>query len=189
MNSRKCSDCLLFTTRMIVLFTLVLSQLGMKFTQASASNENVSDVQQNPASSLLDKCFGDQGVQSYQELTGKINFVGTDGFHPIQLPVASLGAATPEGAARGYLSECGSLFGLKDPAAELDVRRQYQTGDGRSVVRFQQNYQGIPVFGGELIVQLNSGNEIILVNGNILPEIQLPTQPAIDPAIAQQKAL
>ena len=34
-------------------------------------------------------------------------------------------SATPEQAARNYLSDCGSLFGIKDQAAELNLLRKY----------------------------------------------------------------
>jgi Zn-dependent metalloprotease len=143
----------------------------------------------DPAEFLADQCLDPHGQVTFQALTGKINFVGTSPNQPIQQPIESLRSATPEEAARGYLSTCGSLFGLSNQADELIVKRQNKVEDGRSVFRFQQTYQGIPVFGGELVVQLNAANDILMVNGGMLPDIKLDTQAGIDAATAQQAAL
>jgi bacillolysin len=65
---------------------------------------------------------------------------------------------------------------------------------GRTFVRYQQVYNStgspaIPVMGGELIVQLNAGKDVLSVNGEILPEIKISPIPSVDIATAQQYAL
>ena len=68
---------------------------------------------------------------------------------------------------RGYLSEVAICL-LTDQTNDLS-NRQRVTEDGRIVVRFQQHFQGIPVFGGELD-GFGAGNNI-LVNGSLLPRV------------------
>ncbi len=137
----------------------------------------------------INLCLAAEENASYHPLTGNVSFAAASPQKPIRNPVEGLQSASPEEAARGYLSECGSLFGLSNQANDLVVNRQRMTEDGRNVVRFQQNYQGIPVIGGELLMQLTSANDVILVNGNVLPRVKLDTQPSVDPAAAQQAAL
>ncbi len=51
---------------------------------------------------------------------------------------------------------------------------------GRAFVRFQQQYAGVPVLGGELIVQLDGQRNTLSANGEILPDIQLDSAPRLD---------
>lgn len=46
-------------------------------------------------------------------------------------------------------------------------------------VRYQQTYQRVPVFGGELIVHLNSDGDVRVVNGRVVPEIDLDPTPRL----------
>jgi hypothetical protein len=46
-----------------------------------------------------------QARSAYDSQTGKINFIGTESGRPIQPPGTLSISATPERAARGYLSE------------------------------------------------------------------------------------
>ena len=126
---------------------------------------------------------------SYHAETGKVRFIGTDLTHPMPQPVALAVEATAEEAARQFLGAYGSVFGLTDQAQELTVERAKATDDGNSVVRFQQVYQGIPVVGGELIVQMNAQKQVLSVSGEVLPEINLDVTPRMDVETARQRAL
>jgi Zn-dependent metalloprotease len=67
--------------------------------------------------------------------------------------------------------------------------RAKQADRGRSFVRFQQVHSGIPVFGGELIVQTDSFGNIISAQGKILPDIRIDMSPAIGSEIAREEAI
>ena len=71
----------------------------------------------------------------------------------------------------------------------MTVERAKATEDGRSVVRFQQVYQGIPVVGGELIVQMNAQKQVLSVSGEVLPEINLDVTPRLDVETARSSAI
>jgi Zn-dependent metalloprotease len=122
-------------------------------------------------------------------MTGMVRFIGTDFFDAIPQSVIPGDKGTPEEVTRGFLSAYGSLFGIKDQARELKVMRTKTANRGRSFVRFQQVYSGIPILGGELIVQLDSFNNVVSANGEILPGIDVDTSPLVSPAEAQEKAL
>jgi len=98
-------------------------------------------------------------------------------------------SASPEAAARAYLSTCGSLFGLQDQAHELTVKSETNADRGRSFLHFQQVYRGIPVIGGELVVQIDKDKNIVSVNGEILPGLEMNVIPTISPEAARQRAL
>ncbi|HSJ52626.1 MAG TPA: M4 family metallopeptidase, partial [Anaerolineae bacterium] len=130
-----------------------------------------------------------EGLQiSYHTQTGKVQYIGTDLDHPIALPAkAKLGS--PEQAARQFLVQYGPLFGLRDQEQELEVMRTQTRDRGRTFVRFQQVHQGVPVFGGELIVQLDEGKNVLSVGGEILPALDLEPSPRISADEAQARAL
>ena len=59
---------------------------------------------------------------------------------------------------------------------------------GMTHVRFNQFYQGIPVFGAQVVVHMN-GEGIVGVNGDFVPQISLGTIPYVTAAVAEETAL
>jgi bacillolysin len=121
--------------------------------------------------------------------TGKTSFIGTDLDHPIPINQGFGGQADAETAARLFLTDYGSLFGLQDQASELSFMKQNDLPEGRSAVRFQQIYQHIPVLGAEVIVNLNADQNGLSVGGEILPDIQIEVNPTISSDTALRTAL
>jgi len=141
---------------------------------------------------LRAQCLNEGGARSesaYHPQTGAVRFVGTDIDNPIPQPAGLPASASSNDAARGYLSVCGPLFGLKDQAKELEVKRESAIDERRSLVRFQQVYQGIPVMAGELNVQVSDSKDIISVNGEVLPDVSVDTIPMVDSLSAKDTAL
>jgi Zn-dependent metalloprotease len=126
---------------------------------------------------------------SYHSETGKVRFVGTEPGKPIPRLGALARGVTPEAAARGFLAAYGDQFGLRNQDRELTVMRERAASRGRSVVRFQQVYQSVPVIAGELIVQLDAENNVVSANGEILPDVALDVVPEIDAETARLAAL
>jgi Zn-dependent metalloprotease len=131
---------------------------------------------------------GDALRIAYHAETGKVRFIGTDNDHPLRQPAALAPGATSEQAARQFLGAYGSLFGLSDQAQELKVMRA-EVEKGAAFVRFQQTYQGIPVLGGELIVNLDRNQNVRSVNGELLPDLKLNVTPRLSAAAARDRAL
>jgi len=168
----------------LIAYAKTSSTLAATPTPTSASEPVPQDLV------LPSQSFAEEELRiSYHAQTGKVRFLGAKEGHSIQQPLGSLATVSPEEAARGFMSVFGSLFGLADPAQELILEREKIVERSRSVVRFQQQYQNIPVFAGELIVQLDSANNILSVSGEVLPDITLNTTPTVDASFAQEVAL
>jgi Zn-dependent metalloprotease len=172
----------------ILVFLVIISMLALG-NRSSATAMDSSAGTKSPQGQDINKCFGDQSQPSYNVMTGKVRFAGSTAASPLLKSAQDLRFASAEDVARRYLSDCGSFFGVNDQAAELTLISQKATNDGRSVARFQQNFKGVPVFGAQLLVQVSSGNDVVLVNGDLLPASKLNIKAGIDAAAAKQTAL
>lgn len=121
--------------------------------------------------------------------TGKVRFIGTTKEDAIGRPAGLAANASPEAAARAHLTRYGKLFGIEDQAQELRAEVAREAGNGRSLVRFQQEYKGVPVLGGELNVQVDDANELLVATGEVLPNISLDAEPGVSAQEARQTAL
>ena len=123
-------------------------------------------------------------------VTGAVRFLGGDPGQPLGRQVQAGRTVTPEVAAQEFLAVCGSLFGASGLESDLSVAKTRALPDRRSVVRLQQRHQGIPVFGGELIVNLNADQTVLSVSGELLPSpLVSSTIPAVTAAVAADQAL
>jgi len=127
---------------------------------------------------------------SYHSRTGKVRFIGADAAHPISSS-RSLSSVPrdPVEAALDFLREYGYLFGLDNPDEQLALLLQEVADGGRSVVRFQQMHDGVPVLGGELNMQLGALWQVLEANGEIAPNLALSATPAVTPEAARDQAL
>ncbi|MDU0460265.1 MAG: hypothetical protein RW306_16175 [Geobacteraceae bacterium] len=121
--------------------------------------------------------------------TGRLKFLGFEqGYQIAGSPVMRKDvAAGSEGAAAAFLERYATLFGVDDPGRDLAVKKTV-TDKGRSFIRYQQHYQGLPVIGGELIVHLYN-NAIVTASGKTSRVSALETVPAIPPGQASVTAL
>lgn len=146
------------------------------------------------AAALQKACLpAEQTSVSSHVQTGKIRFVGTQpdaAISPVPGPLVLAPTATAEDVARAYLSRCGPLFGLRDQASELTTVSQRAVNDGRTVIRFQQMHRGVPVVAGDMLVHVNRDQNITVIAGEVLPDLDVDVSaPAIDQAMAQRIAV
>ncbi len=123
--------------------------------------------------------------------TGKVSFITPESGEVLSASQA-LGANLVKRSsdpAMALAERFAPEFGVKNPKQDLTTMRSNETDDGRVTVRYQQNYQGIPVMGGELIVNTNEDGDLYSMNGEVSPNLSLQTQPEIDPAQASDTAL
>src|SRR5918993_3302284 len=87
--------------------------------------------------------------------TGKVSFLGPE--RGRVLPAAdALGKAIHlQDPAMALAKRFGPEFGLTSPERDLKEMKINRPGNGRLTVRYQQTYEGIPVLGGELVVNTN----------------------------------
>lgn len=96
----------------------------------------------------------------------------------------------PVAIARGFLNQNRAMFKLTSATDELKLlRNELDLQLHYSHVRLDQVYQGIPVYGRQLVVHLDPQNQIVAVTGQFAPDINIATQPHITQAEAEQVAL
>lgn len=162
---------------------------GTGAVRAGFAGVAASDPQGASLLADLQRTTNGQAQIAYHAETGKVRFVGTDQQHPVAPPSLLPANASPEQTARTYLTTYSALFGIRDQARELNVMHT-QTGEhGRNLVRFQQMYRGVPIIGGELIVQSDQRGNMLSMNGEVLPDLQLNIAPTISALSAQQTAI
>ncbi len=92
---------------------------------------------------------------------------------------------TSEISARYFLAENASLFKMKGELDELGLVRSYGSPLGQHFV-FEQQYQGVQVYGAQTAVHFNRAGRIVAVNNTYQPGIELAT---VDPAVSLEDAL
>ena len=133
---------------------------------------------------------GADGIQrQVNTQTGKLSFLGPEDGQALSAARALGTSARPQDPAMALVKRFGPEFGLQNPERDLSEMKHKQAEDGRLTVRYQQNYEGIPVMGGELIVNTNERGDLYSINGEVSSAFSLPTQPTIDPEQARQTAL
>ncbi len=123
--------------------------------------------------------------------TGKVSFIAPESGEVLSASQA-LGANLVERSsnpAMALAERFAPEFGVNNPKQDLTSMRSTETDDGRVTVRYQQNYQGIPVMGGELIVNTNEAGDLYSMNGEVSQNLSLQTQPTIEPGQASDTAL
>ena len=126
---------------------------------------------------------------AYHRETGEVRYLTTLRGHPVPRPARIEADAKPAVAARAFLADHGSLFGIDSQARELRTERTRVEAHGRSFVRFQQVHEGVPVMGGQLVVQLDGQGNTVATTGEVLPDLTLDVDPAVAAQTAQQRAL
>ncbi|MEX2143112.1 MAG: M4 family metallopeptidase [Anaerolineales bacterium] len=181
------------TAKQLVSILFILSLLVAQFpASAQGSLPAVADSSQLVSPEVLEAAFRlqDEGVRiSFHAQTGLVSFLAAqEGLSIQRLPSMSAGDS-PEGLGRGYLAAYGSLFGLTGNAKQLRAMRQSSGENGLRGIHFQQLNNGIPVLGGELIVQMDAGGNLLSINGEILPNITVSTTPSLNASAAKNIAL
>ncbi|HET9221835.1 MAG TPA: M4 family metallopeptidase, partial [Roseiflexaceae bacterium] len=113
--------------------------------------------------------------------TGVPNFVAGE------LPAIKANVSEPVAVARAFFAENSSLFGMTNPQAELSVVRDERDAIGMHHVRFQQRYNGVDVFGAQIVAHLR-GKQVTAIAGSYFPDIKVDTQPGLSLAQAVERA-
>lgn len=82
-----------------------------------------------------------------------------------EFPVLGAVAGQSEATVDLFIQQNGLLFGIASPAVDFTLRKMNSTAD-RDYLRMTQTYAGIPVFGGEMVVQVNSAGGVEFASGN-----------------------
>ncbi len=97
-------------------------------------------------------------------------------------------SSSAEAAAVQFLSLNSVLFKLKNPTLELKLFVQEGDELGYIHLKYDQQVNGIPLWGSQMVVHINPKGEIYCVSGNYHPTIEISTSPNLSEAAAQQTA-
>ena len=149
---------------------LILSMSMAIVPPVSASSEKKQD--------------GGSEQRGYDPVTGQLIFVGAPEGGVI---ASAVGGGTGPAA---FVSAYGKAFGLSNPSNEVTSLSTAEY-NGDTVTRYQQVYQGIPVFGGNLVVNTDSTGGLLAMSGKISSDISVDVTPKItaEQAIATAKAV
>ncbi len=132
-------------------------------------------------------------IIGYNELTGKIRFIGTNHNNPIRLKEfpEQTGRFSKEiiTTATFYTESLKDVIGISDAVNELKLMKISKNIQEDTYLRFQQTYYNIPVFLGETIVQLNKNRDLISLTSKTVPGINIRTNSLIDPNTSKDIAL
>jgi bacillolysin len=164
--------------KLAILASTALCVLAAAAASASAAR---------PAGTKLAAELGPGVTVAPHPQTGNVRFIGTAPGKPIDRPAGVPGSASPRQVAQTFLARQGSAFGISDPASELRPRAETRSR-GRSTVRFQQVHGGVRVLGGELVVNLDEGGNVLSANGEVVPSPSLSVRPQVSAAAAATTA-
>jgi Zn-dependent metalloprotease len=79
-----------------------------------------------------------------------------------------------------FLARFGGAFGLDHPDRELLLATSRTDDLGMTHLRYTQTYEGLPVFAGELRLHFDRKDELVAVNGAVVPNLDLDPTPLVD---------
>ncbi|MCW8929169.1 MAG: M4 family metallopeptidase [Gammaproteobacteria bacterium] len=91
--------------------------------------------------------------------------------------------------AKELISNAGKTFFSWQEADDIQLETSRRDGLGNFFYKFDQTYQGLPVYGKQVILQTqldkgHSNNNLVMVSGQFETQIKLSTQPGIDATTA-----
>lgn len=103
--------------------------------------------------------------------------------------VDGIGLENLEQAAREFLDEHHTLFGITDTKRDLNLITKHQDQAGNATVAMQQLYRGIPVYGATARVQFGADRSVNRVASKFQQKIDVDTIPKINADTAGKKAV
>ena len=118
--------------------------------------------------------------------TGVARFVRLGADTPGDLAAPAQG--DPEARARAFLATSGALFGVADPARQLDLGGRERDRFGFLHLTFLQVHRGLPVFAGRLRAHFDPAGRLRSVQGTFVPGLDLDVAPRVSPDSAREVA-
>lgn len=169
-------------------------QINTRFwlQQPAAANGRswATDTSPKEALAALDARVDGSLTVSWDAQTGVPRMLAAPAGAALPYTPSAAEAGNPLAIAQGFLDENRALFRLQSAAEQLPLLRiEPDPQLGFAHVRLAQHYQGLPVFGKQLVVHLDAASRITAVNGQIAPELRLSSKPTLTREQAEQLAL
>jgi Zn-dependent metalloprotease len=125
--------------------------------------------------------------QSINPQTGKVRFIGASVSNPIIVAGAVAPGLSNDARANAILSVYAPQFGVN--AQDLSLVSEIIVDANRISRRYQQYYLGVPVVGGQIIVNMTPAGGLVSMLGDVSPDLAVSTVATVSGAQAQQIAL
>ena len=125
----------------------------------------------------------------YHNETGMVRFVGAPAGQALMDGLDLSAEAGPEEVAGAFVAAHGHAFGVEDVGRDLAALSTPEGASGRRAVRYQQYHQGVPILGGELVVQVDGGGRVLAAAGEALPALDVDVTPRVPPEEACRRAV
>ena len=130
---------------------------------------------------------------SVSPATGTARFVRLAPASMVRLGTASVQAARSPAAyaaaAGSFVDRHASAFGLARGSADLELRRTDTDRQGKTHLTYAQKYKGVPVFGATLKAHFDATGRLTVVNGVVIPDLDLSTRPTRSAREAEANAV
>ncbi|MDP9492267.1 MAG: M4 family metallopeptidase, partial [Actinomycetota bacterium] len=94
---------------------------------------------------------------------------------------------TAAGRGSDFWAAYGPAFGIRDADSELRLRSAKTDGHGLTHLRYDQRHRGLAVYARQIVLHLGSA-EVVAVNGDFEPSVDVGTTPSVSAAAAEQRA-
>ena len=94
--------------------------------------------------------------------------------------LANIAGTNPRARADAFLSEYADLFQIKDPGTQLSYLGSTSDSQGNFFIRYEQDYQGINVFGSDLILNVSNNGKVKSILSGYIPSIAVSVTPMMD---------
>lgn len=159
---------------------VLLSIAFMPLAQAQGPAQSKREPIDPEGISRLIADSGGNATVSVSEATGAARFVRIAPGQKLGLQrqaARQAGDDAKRGRSTEFLNAYGSIFGIANAATELKEVRMMKDRQGGTHIIYQQVYDGLPVFGGELRSHFDASDELVAVNGTIVPDLLVDSIP------------
>ncbi|MDH5184479.1 MAG: M4 family metallopeptidase, partial [Gammaproteobacteria bacterium] len=129
-----------------------------------------------------------QGAQVSFAKSGVTRFIGSKSQKPLSVSGTSI-IKSPDVNAFEIIKQYAPIFGVRDAVTQLSIAKQSTQPGGRNMVRFQQYHNGVPVIGGELLVNMDGQAKLLSMSGEASPVNNLDVLATISQQEAEASAM
>ncbi len=105
------------------------------------------------------KADADSSVRVHRDTTGRIDFVSsTDGEGMLA------GSTRPTTSFSQQIARYGRAFGIDGTTSKAVVEKTIRSSTGGTVVRSEQTVDGVPVFGGQVVMSLDHDQDVVSID-------------------------
>jgi Zn-dependent metalloprotease len=160
--------------------TVAIAISAMMISSATANPIPTPNSQSRAATAL-----NSGSLLAHRNADGRVNALTARTGHPLAVPAGKSGS--PESIARTNIDDFASVFGVTKPDSDLALVNSVTAGKG-SIVRFQQNHNGLPIIGGQLVVTQDAHGALIAIDGKTSTDLPATTTATVSAAAAASTA-